>query len=957
MWEASWIWGTGEESPRNEWRCFRKSFCLSSLQKDIQLKITADSRYVLFINGRQVGCGPVRSWPFELAYDQYDIGHLLAAGQENTIAVLVMHYGVSTFQYLRGRGGLVIQAESSGSSDKPFLTTDASWVTSIHPGHDTSSSRISCQLPFTERFDARGWDDSWTKPEFDDSGWESAIPIGSVGMQPWTSLTANTIPLLTEEPIYPARIESLRFVKPVSWNAVIDLRALFVPSSINHANNIRFTGLLAAVIRLSEAAPFTIGSVDNGRISLRASLNGQWFDSSAYTGENPKQFLTLELAAGVHFLLLDVAGTTHGHSYHIGFDSNASFEILSPIADSKAMSPFTAIGPFDWVEIIDHQEPVPWPGDHPEYVRAKALHSADGLESFATWLQPIPDALFSTEDVFSSMLWKKVDQAHPIPHQLQLAACAGSNAGMIPVHPDLDTEIIIDFGRELSGYVSFELDAHAGTIIDGYGFEYMRDGWIQHTYELDNTFRYTCREGRQSYTSFIRRGFRYLTLTVRRADKPIKLYEVKTIHSSYPVANVGNFHSSSSLLNEIWRISRDSTRLCMEDTFVDCPAFEQTYWVGDARNASLINYYAFGSHEIVERCLRLVPGSSFQTPLYANQVPSGWSSVIPNWTMFWVTACYEYYRFTGDEAFASRMWPKAKYTLEHYLKKIDDAGLLRIKGWNLLDWAAFEQPGDGIVAPQNMFLVKALRDAALLAAAAGDSAGGVAFLAEANLLHAAINRNLWDDNRSAYLDCIHPDGSPSSTLSMQTQVVACLCDIAQGERARLIEGYIIEPPADFVQIGSPFMSFFYYEALAKLGRLDIMTSDILEQYGTMVEYGATTVWEVYPHSSITINPKMKTRSHCHAWSAGPVYFLGAHILGVQGSAPGWSKVTIAPNPVGLAWARGSVPLPGSGRIDVSWQVDEAANHMMLRIGAPSRVEIDIVAPAGYQIAVEQVIIG
>ena len=104
MWQASWIWGTGAESPRNEWRCFRKTFRPSTNQ-EIRLKITADSRYVLYVNGNQVGRGPVRSWPFELAYDEYPIGHLLKAGEDNTIAVLVMNYGVATFQYLLGRGG------------------------------------------------------------------------------------------------------------------------------------------------------------------------------------------------------------------------------------------------------------------------------------------------------------------------------------------------------------------------------------------------------------------------------------------------------------------------------------------------------------------------------------------------------------------------------------------------------------------------------------------------------------------------------------------------------------------------------------------------------------------------------------------------------------------------------------------------------------------------------------
>jgi alpha-L-rhamnosidase len=61
---------------------------------------------------------------------------------------------------------------------------------------------------------------------------------------------------------------------------------------------------------------------------------------------------------------------------------------------------------------------------------------------------------------------------------------------------------------------------------------------------------------------------------------------------------------------------------------------------------------------------------------------------------------------------------------------------------------------------------------------------------------------------------------------MQTQVVASLCDAADGDREVIIDNYLVETPSEFVQIGSPFMSFFYYEALAKKGHYRQMLDDI-----------------------------------------------------------------------------------------------------------------------------------
>ena len=116
---------------------------------------------------------------------------------------------------------------------------------------------------------------------------------------------------------------------------------------------------------------------------------------------------------------------------------------------------------------------------------------------------------------------------------------------------------------------------------------------------------------------------------------------------------------------------------------------------------------------------------------------------------------------------------------------------------------------------------------------------------------------------------------------------------------------MLEPPADFVPIGSPFMSFFHYEALAKLGRVDAMLDDMRVNYGAMLAYGATTCWEMYPNYTVLrANPTFLTRSHCHAWSAGPLYFLSAHVLGVRPLAPGWTKVAVEPVPAGLTWANG-----------------------------------------------------
>ncbi|MDR6879856.1 family 78 glycoside hydrolase catalytic domain [Bacillus sp. 3255] len=953
-WQAKWIWGEGEPSPRNEWRCFRKTFDLSPAQANNEgttLSITADSRYVLYVNGTRVGRGPVRSWPNEQAYDTYEIGHLLRPGKANTVAVLVMHYGVSTFYYLRGRGGLLL--ELNDSQGAVLAATDASWLTALHKGHHPRAPRASCQHGFAEYVDAAAWDSAWITGGGNPHDWTASRELGPAGMEPWTTLKPRDIPLLTEEIITPVRVESLAKVKSFQVTTAIDVRNGWMDGSEEHANRIRFLGFAVTSLHASRAGRATIGFLQVHECLNGLMLNGTKLDSSQMYGSAPERYADVQLQEGHNLLVIDVSSNIHTGKLQIGVDGEADqiLSFQSPAGCSvQAESGWLRIGPFDAVVQLDHQAVRPLDNRHADYLACQErLKSTDDLALFHHWMKPVEIQYVSEVDVFALSVWRKEEIRYAVPEQLQHAAIPHAEAARIPVFEGYDTEVLFDLGKEYSGYLTFEVDADEGTVLDWYGFEYMAGDYRQDMFGLDHTLRYVCRDGRQRYESPIRKGFRYVALTVRGAANPVKLHNVNLIQSNYPVAEVGQFSCSDALLNDIWDISRHTTKLCMEDTFVDCPAYEQVFWVGDSRNEALVSNYVYGVQDIVKRCLRLVPGSKHQTPLFADQVPSGWSSVIPNWTFFWAIACAEYYERTGDQAFAAEMYAHIKFTLEHYIAKMDDRGLFHIKGWNLLDWSPIDQPNDGVVTHQNMFLVHTLKVAAGMGELAGDREGAATLASAAERLHRAINEHLWDDDKRAYIDCIHADGRRSGVLSMQTQVVAALTGVAQQERQAVINGYLVDPPQHFVQIGSPFMSFFYYEVLAQIGEVGLMLADIRHNYGTMIRHGATTCWEQYPNFlENRANPEMLTRSHCHAWSAAPAYFLGKEVLGVRGLTPGWTEVEIAPVPCGLTWAKGSVPHPAGGRIDVTWQVNESEQTMELTLTYPDNVTVRPRIPSGYK---------
>ncbi len=143
---------------------------------------------------------------------------------------------------------------------------------------------------------------------------------------------------------------------------------------------------------------------------------------------------------------------------------------------------------------------------------------------------------------------------------------------------------------------------------------------------------------------------------------------------------------------------------------------------------------------------------------------------------------------------------------------------------------------------------------------------------------------------------------------------------------------------------------YYYEALERCGRPDEIIRSIYDAYLPMLEEDATTVWEVFSTSADRPGG-FPTRSHCHAWSSAPVYFLNRIILGIRPTAPGGRtapgvrQIEVSPRLEGLAWAEGTVATI-SGPVHVAWRADETT--LQINVTAPKGVEIKLVENDTHQ---------
>lgn len=204
-WKGLWIWGTpgGVQEHRNEYVYLRKSFRLKAPAETAVVKVTADNRYVLYVNGELVSRGPARCDPRFQSYDEIDLAPHLRRGR-NVVAAIAHHYGESTFQSLeRGGWGFLLDGQVKGPRGVLVdISSDQSWRGIAAAAYNRKTARYTIQLGFQEDFDASKGIPNWAGTGFDDSQWPAAIIRGSTTIMPVERFEPRGIPFEQETPAH-----------------------------------------------------------------------------------------------------------------------------------------------------------------------------------------------------------------------------------------------------------------------------------------------------------------------------------------------------------------------------------------------------------------------------------------------------------------------------------------------------------------------------------------------------------------------------------------------------------------------------------------------------------------------------------------------------------------------------------------------------------------------------------
>ncbi|NLP85194.1 hypothetical protein HF576_15205 [Microbacterium sp. CFH 90308] len=179
-WRGGWVGAPQSvDGSRLHRVAFRTRVDLATTPTSLPIRISADSRYVLWVNGREIGRGPVRGQPYRWTFDSYDIAPDLTVGV-NVVAVLVTFYGSENAIWQRSRAvdGLGTRAALvvDAPSDQPGLSTGGDWLAQPLDAWSTTPARgLLGALPI-EILDQRLLNDAWKTAPAASAGF---APVGS----------------------------------------------------------------------------------------------------------------------------------------------------------------------------------------------------------------------------------------------------------------------------------------------------------------------------------------------------------------------------------------------------------------------------------------------------------------------------------------------------------------------------------------------------------------------------------------------------------------------------------------------------------------------------------------------------------------------------------------------------------------------------------------------------------
>ena len=435
---------------------------------------------------------------------------------------------------------------------------------------------------------------------------------------------------------------------------------------------------------------------------------------------------------------------------------------------------------------------------------------------------------------------------------------------------------IFDLGCEAVGFICLKLFATSDSPITVAFGEHIVDGHVRREVGgRDFSFVYHPTRGELNYymNAFRRFGCRYIELIT---DEPILDAEVYLRSVVYPVNKLDAPESLTLTESRIYDACVYTLECCMHEHYEDCPWREQALYTMDSRNQMLAGYYAFGEKLFPKSNLELISEDDRPDGLLAICYPIKRDFAIPSFSLHFITECEEYLRYTGDEEFIRRIYPKIKRTLDTFIHRIDSTGLATTftgaDMWNFYEWedgldgnltTAFsaDSKEEYDLALNTLISYAILRMISMNERLGFDTSE---LCAAQKALNCAIHAHFYRADRGIY-----ETRRGTGHFSKLTNALVILSGVSDEEASLKIAEQLTE--AEGLVDASLSMRAFLYDALLKVDKekyAPYVLSDIERVYAPMLKTGNNTVWE----TELGESDFDDAGSLCHGWSSIPIYY-------------------------------------------------------------------------------------
>jgi hypothetical protein len=172
---------------------FKKTFRLSQHYKRFMVHVSADNRFVLYLNGERIGTGPARGDLAHWRYETFDLASGLLMG-DNTLTATVWNFGVyAPLAQVSDRTAFLVQGDSDVES---MVNTGPQWFVETEPGQRAYPRKPDGFWQYMvvgpgEILDAAQYDWGWQSPGTGGGRWVAAASAVRESIYPAAGLAGR----------------------------------------------------------------------------------------------------------------------------------------------------------------------------------------------------------------------------------------------------------------------------------------------------------------------------------------------------------------------------------------------------------------------------------------------------------------------------------------------------------------------------------------------------------------------------------------------------------------------------------------------------------------------------------------------------------------------------------------------------------------------------------------------